>query len=68
MSWRAWAEAAVGSMRASTRRVMVKSLRAGRKFLTPEMRFSSPTPPMPPSRSRSVNWGEVKEKGSVEEV
>ena len=32
----------------------MKSLRAGRKFLTPEIRFSNPTPPIPPSRSRSV--------------
>lgn len=47
---------------------MVKSLRAGRKFLTPEMRFSRPTPPMPPSRSRSVNCGEMGQRGDRGEV
>lgn len=61
MSCRACVEADEGSMRASTRRVTGKSLRAGRKFLTPEMRLSSPTPPMPPSRMRSPSCEGTRE-------
>lgn len=42
-----------GSMNASTMRVTMLSLRAGRKFLTPDRRLSNPTPP---SFNRSVNY------------
>ena len=47
-------EADVGSMRDSVILVRVMSLFAGRKFLTPEMRFSK-LAPRAPSRKRSVS-------------
>lgn len=53
-------------MSASTIRVTGKSFRAGRKFLTPEIRLSRPTPPMPPSRSRSVSCVVGSSSKSVE--
>ena len=51
----------MGSMRDSAIFVRVMSLFAGRKFLTPEMRFSK-FAPRAPSRRRSVRRLEMEEK------
>ena len=50
VSCRDWLDAEEESMSASVKRVTASNLFVGRKFLTPEMRFSSP-----PSFKRSVS-------------